>query len=505
MRRSLWSAWFIPVLCLCGLTGSAAAQVAVSGVLSGSTTFLSSNTYLVVGPLTVPAGVTLTIDPGTTVRFDPGTGLRVEGTLVARGLLSQEICFTSSQLTPAPGDWGFPIGSGDVVNGIAFVDAQGVVLDANDQYLGGSSIEHAIVEYGTGLSIVRSSPLVRSTLLRSNNPHGSAVLFVNQNAPLGAGIPPATILGNTIEDSPRLGFNLQQGPVRFERNLVQRTRGGFIGEIGGRFAENTIACNGTPPGPGPPAPPGFEGALLFAFSNPALFRRNNFVDNLPFDAYLRFDASDHDLSNNYWGTIVPSEIADRIFDGDDLGGPAGIVLFQPFLTSPDANTPAIPACDGGGPAPTADAGADRVVECLGVDGAPVTLTAGEPTEAGFTYTWTGSFGSALGQSATVTLPVGTHTVHLAVKNNAGQTATDTVEVTVEDTTAPAVTATLVPIEVKRRRGIFQVEFSCEDTCDGGLAVTSATLNGVPVTNGQIVNLKIKNAPGKKKGSIRVSQ
>ncbi|HKZ89924.1 MAG TPA: hypothetical protein VJ300_06675, partial [Thermoplasmata archaeon] len=41
--------------------------------------------FLVVGDVTVRAGVTLTILPGTTVRFDPSRALYVEGLLTADG------------------------------------------------------------------------------------------------------------------------------------------------------------------------------------------------------------------------------------------------------------------------------------------------------------------------------------------------------------------------------------------------------------------------------------
>ena len=68
--------------------------------------------------------------------------------------------------------------------------------------------------------------------------------------------------------------------------------------------------------------------------------------------------------------------------------------------------------------------------------------------------------------------------------------------TVVDTTPPAVTAALVPVGPgddgggDSDEGRFRVEFSCgPDNCDPN-PVVSAKLNGISVTNGQIVELEI---------------
>ena len=63
-------------------------------------------------------------------------------------------------------------------------------------------------------------------------------------------------------------------------------------------------------------------------------------------------------------------------------------------------------------------------------------------------------------------------------------------ITVVDTTAPIATAQLVPLSLKKKKGCFTVEFAVTDNCDAN-PVSTATLNGYPVTNGQIVELKHK--------------
>lgn len=88
--------------------------------------------------------------------------------------------------------------------------------------------------------------------------------------------------------------------------------------------------------------------------------------------------------------------------------------------------------------PVANAGPDRTVEATGPAGAAVTLNGsassdpdGDPT----TYTWAGSFGAVSGVSPTVNLPFGTNTVILTMSDGQA-TATDTVNITVHDTTPP---------------------------------------------------------------------
>jgi len=92
--------------------------------------------------------------------------------------------------------------------------------------------------------------------------------------------------------------------------------------------------------------------------------------------------------------------------------------------------------------PTADAGPDQIVEATSPSGAEVVLDASgssDPHNDTLTYDWTWTGGSATGVSATVTLPLGTTIVTLTV--NDGQfNSTDTVSITVLDTTPPTVNA-----------------------------------------------------------------
>ena len=75
------------------------------------------------------------------VKFNIDTGLQIKGELVARGTQVDPIVFTSSQDSPAAGDWA----------SIEFLpQSTDVVFDGNGDYASGSIIEQAQVAYGAG-------------------------------------------------------------------------------------------------------------------------------------------------------------------------------------------------------------------------------------------------------------------------------------------------------------------------------------------------------------------
>lgn len=93
--------------------------------------------------------------------------------------------------------------------------------------------------------------------------------------------------------------------------------------------------------------------------------------------------------------------------------------------------------------PIADAGQDPVIECAGPTGSLVALNASgtsDPDGDSLTYAWTWNGGSAEGVNPSVTLPLGTTTITLTVSDGKSS-ATDTVNVTVRDTTPPVTSAT----------------------------------------------------------------
>jgi len=100
--------------------------VTVQGAIAANTTWTPDSVYIVVGQVTVNAGVVLTIQPGTVVKFQPQAvspynkgKLIVNGTLLAQGTADSPIVFTSihhdnyggdsnhngGASWPQPGDW----------------------------------------------------------------------------------------------------------------------------------------------------------------------------------------------------------------------------------------------------------------------------------------------------------------------------------------------------------------------------------------------------------------
>lgn len=123
--------------------------------------------------------------------------------------------------------------------------------------------------------------------------------------------------------------------------------------------------------------------------------------------------------------------------------------------------------------PVADAGPDQTVEQDSLGGASVTLDGSGSTDDGLmkplTYFWTWAGGSAVGDKPTVSLPLGTTTVTLEV-NDSQFLDSDTVDITVEDTTAPEVAC----LETVNPHGNnIPGEKNCKDTNEDGFYELSA--------------------------------
>jgi len=141
-------------------------------------------------------------------------------------------------------------------------------------------------------------------------------------------------------------------------------------------------------------------------------------------------------------------------------------------------------------APVLTVPADVSVEATGME-TPVSIG---------TATATDIFAVTVTSDAPATYPLGTTVVTWTATDANGNVTTGTQNVTVVDTTAPTVTAQLVPVvvgddddhhgknEEHAMKGLFQVVFTASDIVDANPALT-ATLNGATVTNGQIVQLK----------------
>ena len=119
--------------------GLSAPCTTIGGTLLTNTTLTpQASPYCVTSSLEVPRFFVLVIQPGVRLAFYPGTSLQVDGELVARGIPTQPIIFTSAQASPAPGDW----------NGIYFSpNSRGALYDFNGVYVNGSVIQGCASEF----------------------------------------------------------------------------------------------------------------------------------------------------------------------------------------------------------------------------------------------------------------------------------------------------------------------------------------------------------------------
>jgi hypothetical protein len=132
---------------------------------------------------------------------------------------------------------------------------------------------------------------------------------------------------------------------------------------------------------------------------------------------------------------------------------------------------------------TAVAGADCTAT-VSLDGRGSSDPDGDP----LTHTWTGTFGTVSGASATVSLRAGTHVVTLVVRDDRGGIATDTVLVTVLDTTAPtiqSIAATPSVLSPPNQKLVpVTIEMATADGCGGSVRCQIASVTSSEPTDGQ---------------------
>lgn len=144
------------------------------GFMANDTTWSAANSpyFVTDGSVLVNPDVTLTIEPGTVIWFDKASGLTVRGSLIAQGSTTQPITFTSPHITAQAGDW----------NNIVFHEqSTDALFDADGNYLSGSIIQYAYLEYGgdTGvfytIDAEHAGPFVAHTTIRHNGAGGLRV------------------------------------------------------------------------------------------------------------------------------------------------------------------------------------------------------------------------------------------------------------------------------------------------------------------------------------------
>lgn len=277
--------------------------VQIGGFITSDTTWTNDRIYEIVSNVQVNQGVTLTIQPGTQVRFRDGKMMQIAGTLIADGQPDNPIVFTSA-VSKTYGAWG-PI--------IFAPTAISATVDANGNYVSGSIIRNARIEYGRGIGILSTLPYISDNTFISNSATYAgpwqgccdpAVVHYNDPGGMwwggeitgtfavrrsifidnqGAAVAIANINGKRFEVTDNLiidqaGPGVTQGNIGWyvsliARNRLLRTRGfNILGTSAGTVIEDNYIVNST--GPGYTAGFGVD-----IYSGSPLIRHNVFANN----------------------------------------------------------------------------------------------------------------------------------------------------------------------------------------------------------------------------------
>jgi len=166
-------------------------------------------------------------------------------------------------------------------------------------------------------------------------------------------------------------------------------------------------------------------------------------DLLNKDVIVTWDLSS--IPGDYPVSLVLNDMNGQVIDM--RANPSYSFLYSaPRNLSVKVNTPSVVLPPENQP-PVANAGPDQVIELASCDGAEADLdgsASADPDGDALTYIWTWDGGSAEGPNPVVSLPVGTTVITLDVDDGKGATSSDTVKVSINDTTAAALNVSVSP-------------------------------------------------------------
>jgi hypothetical protein len=142
--------------------------------------------------------------------------------------------------------------------------------------------------------------------------------------------------------------------------------------------------------------------------------------------------------------------------------------------------------------PIAKAGPDQTIECVGPAGTSIVLdgtASTDPDGDTLSYEWRDGTNAIVGTTAIVHLTVvglGVHTFTLKVSDGIGGTDTDSLLVSVRDTTPPSLTVSLVPAQLwppDHRLIPITALMTATDACDGSPSIQLVSIESSESDNG----------------------
>jgi len=238
--------WYISALLI--LASVASSQTHISGTISSSTIWTTSGSpYLIVGNSLVQNGTVLTISPGVVVKFVGQYSMQISGTIIARGTHDSLIVFTSSQVSPAPGDWG------DIEFNSSSQPA--TFNSPSGDYISGCILEYCSISYagaynGDAINITHGSPFISNCAIQWTK--GSGIYLRDAGAaPSQSGGGQVMVTLNAIMYN-QVGIYVYAQPFEpqtyatFANNLIMQNSGDgiYLGRLSIELIEgNTIAFN----------------------------------------------------------------------------------------------------------------------------------------------------------------------------------------------------------------------------------------------------------------------
>ena len=345
--------------------GTVHASTEVTGVINSATAWHKVDSPInLTGPVLVAENVTLTVEAGVTVNLN-GYYIRVDGTLCARGKVSDKIYFSegsseppnwSLMFTSLSTSWDEADGSGCVIENVVINSTHAGVSIEN----AAPRIDSSVISGYYAIDVSGGSPVIsNSTINGEVGVHGASAIIVDNNITgrvlATVSVDPVVISNNTIVNWGRnvnvsgivcsnahvygnvvYGFPLAGITVEstwgsnatIERNLVMYNSVGInvSRRASPRIQYNTVANNSV-------------GIEVNQTCSPKI-NYNNIMDNSQNSIYLSVGSNDIDAANNWWGTKDIAAINQSIFDFEDDFN-LGTVAFMPFLTAPHPDAPSV--------------------------------------------------------------------------------------------------------------------------------------------------------------------